>query len=46
MVDSGEGGLVCGFPVIHSLGNSLHEDDMHNPVKPLCRGSREFGNVF
>ena len=46
VVDSGEGGLVCGFPVIHSLGNSLHEEDMHNPVKPLCRGSREFAIVF
>ena len=46
VVGSGEGGLVCGFPVIHSLGNPLHEEEMHNPVKPLCRGSREFGIVF
>ena len=46
VVGSGEGGLVCGFPVIHSLGNWLHDEEMHNPVKPLCRGSREFGIVF
>ena len=46
VVGSGEGGLVCGFPVIHSLGNSLHDEEMHNPVKPLCRGSREFAIVF
>ena len=46
VVDSGEGGLVCEFPVIHSLGNLLHCDDMHDPIKPLCRGSREFAIVF
>jgi len=41
-----EGSLVCGFPIIHSLGNSIHEQQMHNPAKRLCKGSREFGIVF
>ena len=46
VLGSREGGLVCEFPVIHSLGNALHDEDMYNPVKPLCRGSREFAIVF
>ena len=46
VVDNGEGGLVCGFPVIHSLDNWLHDDNMHDPAKPLCRGSRDFAIVF
>ncbi len=46
VVDNGEGGLVCGFPVIHSLDNWLHDDNMHDPAMPLCRGSRDFAIVF
>ena len=47
VLQSGEGGgLVCEFPVTHSLGNSLHDAEMHNPAEPLCKGEREFAIVF
>ncbi len=41
-----EGRLICNFPVIHSVGNEIHEEDMSYPGVPDRVGSRNFAVVF
>ncbi len=41
-----EGRLICDFPVIHSVGNEIHEEDMPYPGIPERVGSSNFAVVF
>ncbi|MBC8244044.1 MAG: glycosyltransferase family 4 protein [Verrucomicrobia bacterium] len=41
-----KGRLVCDFPVIHSVGNEIHGEDMPYPGMPERVGSRNFAVVF
>ena len=41
-----EGRLICDFPVIHSVGNEIHEEDMPYPGIPERVGSPNFAVVF
>jgi len=41
-----DGRLVCDFPVIHSVGNEIHGEDMLYPGVPERVGAKNFAVVF